>query len=259
MRLIHLILFSSLIFVGCSDYSRIVKSDDYDQKYELANSLFDKGSFLKAINLYEQVYQRNPKTIQGEVSYYRLGIANYNLGDYLMASYYFASFSEKFPQSENCEESSYRNLLCQLRETPEYSLDQTQTNVTLNEIQIFIYKFPKSSKLDSCNLMMDQLRSRLELKDFEAVRLYDKTENFTSAVTTSETFIKDFPMSKYREEAFEILIRNSFLLAINSIEEKKKDRIAKTIERYNTFVIEFPNSDFNQSLNDKVEKLKRIL
>jgi outer membrane protein assembly factor BamD len=259
MKQLVLIIILSLTLFSCSEYSRVVKSDDYDHKYQLANSFFEKGSYLKAINLFEQVYQRNPKNIQGEVSYYRLGIANYNLGDYLMASYYFSSFSEKFPNSQKSEETSYRNLLCLIKETPDYSLDQTQTNVTLNEIQIFIYKYPQSSKLDSCNLMMDQLRTRLETKDFEAVKLYDKTESYNSAVTTAETFIKDFPLSKFKEKAFEILIRNSYWLALNSVEEKKMDRIVKTIERYNTFVIEFPNSDFKNNLSSKVEKLKGIL
>jgi len=107
--------------------------------------------------------------------------------------------------------------------------------------------------------MMDLLRGRLELKDFESVKLYDKTENYISAVTTAETFIKDFPTSKFREKTFEILIRNSFLLAINSVEEKKKERIAKTIERYNTFVNEFPSSEFNSQLSEKIAKLKETL
>jgi outer membrane protein assembly factor BamD len=259
MRLVVVYSFLFLFLTSCSEYARVVKSDDYERKYQLANELFADENYIKAINLFEQVYQRNPKNIQGEVSYYRLGIANYNLGDYLMASYYFSSFVEKFPESEKCEETSFRNLLCLIKETPQYSLDQTETNVALNEIQIFIYKFPRSSKIDSCNLLMDNLRNRLEMKDFESVKLYDKTENFLSAVTTAETFIKDFPTSKFREKTFEILIRNSFLLSINSVEEKKKDRIAKTIERYNNFVIEFPNSEFNSQLSEKITKLKEIL
>jgi outer membrane protein assembly factor BamD len=177
----------------------------------------------------------------------------------LMASYYYSSFPEKFPESQFCEVASFKNLICLIKDTPKYSLDQTETNAALNEIQIFIYKFPKSNKIDSCNLMMDQLRARLELKDFEAVKLYDNTENYISAVTTSETFIKDFPTSKFKEKIYEILIRNSFLLAINSVEEKKTDRIAKTIERYNNFVSEFPSSEFNFQLSEKIAKLKGIL
>jgi outer membrane protein assembly factor BamD len=252
-------IFSLYLLTACSEYTRVVKSDDYERKYQLANELFANKSYVKAVNLYEQVYQRNPKNIQGETSYFNLAESNFNLGDFLMASYYYSTFPEKFPDSKKCEDASFKNLICLIKDTPKYSLDQAETNVSLNEIQIFIYKFPKSLKIDSCNIMMDQLRARLELKDFEAVKLYDKTESYLSAVTTAETFIKDFPSSKYKEKTCEILIRNSFLLAINSVEEKKSERIAKTIERYNNFVIEFPSSEFNQQLSEKITKLKEIL
>ena len=247
------------ILTACSEYSRVIKSDDYERKYMLADELFRDKSYLKAINLYEQVYQRNPKNSQGEIAYFNLAEANFNLGDYLMASYYYSTFPEKFPESSKCEDAAFRNLICLIKDTPKYSLDQSETNIALNEIQLFIYKYPRSIKIDSCNYMMDQLRSRLEFKDFESVKLYDKTENYVSAVTTAETFIKDYPTSKFKEKTYEILIRNSFLLAINSVEEKKIDRIAKNIERYNNFVNEFPSSELNFQLSEKIAKLKKIL
>ncbi len=259
MRALFNFLFITFILSACSEYARVVKSDDYERKYILANEFFADRSFVKAINLYEQVYQRNPKNSQGEKAYFNLAESNFNLGDYLMASYYYASFSEKFPESIKCEEAAFKNLICLIKDTPKYSLDQSETNIALNEIQLFIYKFPRSIKMDSCNAMMDQLRGRLELKDFESVKLYDKTENYISAVTTAETFIKDYPTSKFKEKTYEILIRNSYLLAVNSVEEKKIDRIAKTIERYNNFVIEFPSSELNFQLSEKIAKLKKII
>ena len=42
--------------------------------------------------------QRNPKNIQGETSYFNLAESNFNLGDFLMASYYYSTFPEKFPE-----------------------------------------------------------------------------------------------------------------------------------------------------------------
>ena len=259
MRQFLFIIFSFAFFTSCSEYARVIKSDDYERKYQLANELFEDKYYVKAINLFEQVYQRNPKNIQGEKSYFNLAESNFNLGDFLMASYYYSTFPEKFPNSEKTEDAAFKNLICLIKDTPKYSLDQTETNNALNEIQLFIYGYPRSAKIDSCNVMMDLLRGRLELKDFESVKLYDKTENYISAVTTAETFIKDFPTSKFREKTFEILIRNSFLLAINSVEEKKKERIAKTIERYNTFVNEFPSSQYNFQLSEKIAKLKETL
>jgi len=78
MRLGTYIAFVLVVLTSCSEYARVVKSDDYERKYQLANEMFADQNYIKAINLFEQVYQRNPKNIQGEVSYYRLGLANFS-------------------------------------------------------------------------------------------------------------------------------------------------------------------------------------
>jgi outer membrane protein assembly factor BamD len=104
---------------------------------------------------------------------------------------------------------------------------------------------------------MDQLRLKIETKDFEAVRLYAKTQNYRAAVVSAESFLENYPLTKFKEEARYILVKNSYFLAINSVENKKMERIDQTIERYRTFVSEFPNSKFKNELtqmNDRMNK-----
>ncbi len=254
----YFFVFLLFIFQGCSEYSLVVKSDDYSKKFEVANKLYDKENYIKASTLYEQVYQRNPKSGEGELSYYRLGVSYFKMEDYYMAAYYLASFSDKYPNSSKCEETSFLNAICAVKNAPKTSLDQSDTQVALNELQLFIYKYPNSPKLDTCNQIMDNLRLKLENKDFETVKLYDKTQNFKSAVVVAETFLKDFPQSKTREKVWEILLRNSYLLAFNSIEDKKKERIDKTIERYSKFVLEFPQSIYKNELDSYIDRLKMV-
>ena len=98
---------------------------------------------------------------------------------------------------------------------------------------------------------MDQLRFKLQYKDFESLKVYDRTENYKAAIVTSETFLKENSLSIYREKVWEILINNSYQLAKHSVEDKKKERIDKTMERYSKFVLEFPNSE-------RVEELKNL-
>lgn len=246
------------VLQSCSEYAIVVKADDYKRKFEVANKLYDKESYVKASTLYEQVYQRTPKTGEGELSYYRLGLSYFKIEDYYTAAYYLASFSDKYPNSIKCEETSFLNAICAVKNSPKTSLDQQETQVALNELQLFIYKFPNTNKLDTCNQIMDKLRMKLDSKDFESLQLYDKTQNFKSAVVVAETYLKDFPKSIYREQAWEILLRNSYLLAINSIEEKKKERIEQTNERYSKFALEYPQSVWLKPLGENLEKLKEI-
>ena len=244
-----------LAFTSCSEYARVVKNDNYKRKYELGVRLYDQDNYIKSVALLEQVYQRMPKSVEGEDSYYRLGIAHYKLGDYYTAQYYLASFGDKYPNSPKREETSFLYALCAVNNSPKSSLDQAETETALNELQLFIYKFPQSLKIDTCNVLMDQLRLKLQFKDFEALKIYDKTENYKAAIVTAETFLKDYPGSKNREKAWVILLKNSYHLAKHSVEDKKKERIDKTMERYSKFVLEFPNSEHTDELKDLLGSL----
>lgn len=247
------------ILQACSGYNKVVRSDDFTRKFEMANSLYEQKQFGRSVPLYEQVYQRMPKTGEGEVSYYRIGKAYFEEENYIMASYYLTTFSERYPTSEKCEETAFLATICAVRNSPNYTLDQNETELALNDLQMFINQYPYSDKIDTCNIIMDNLRFKLEKKQFEAVKLYSKMENYKSASVSAETFLIDFPQTRFKEEAHYILVKNSYLLAVNSVESKKMERYEKTIERYRNFVAEFPTTSYKREVDDLNEKLNREL
>ncbi len=258
-QLFFFILLAVGLLQGCSNYNSVVRSDDFDRKFELANELYDRKQYARCISLYEQVYQRMPKTGQGEIAYYRIGKSYFALEDYLMGGYYFSSMPEKFPMSNKNEETMFLGALCAVKNSPDYTLDQNDTELALNDLQMFINRYPGSVLIDTCNMIMDQLRFKLEKKEFESVKLYAKMDNFKSAVTTAETFLAKFPKSTFREETYFILVKNSYLLTVNSVETKKLERIEKSIERYLTFVTEFPNTSYRKEIDSYQEKLNEDL
>ena len=275
--------FIVLTATSCSDYNEIVKSDDYDKKIAAANDYFERGSVLKvknpgtkkekqkinssiilrSINLYEQIYQRMPKTDEGEVAYFRLGKAYYIAEDYYMAGYYLGQFPQRFPYSIKAEESLFLSAMCSVNNSPEASLDQTETELAINGLQQFVDRYPTSNFVDSCNGIMDKLRFKVEFKEYNTIKLYAKTERFAAAVSSANTFIEDYPMSEYKEEVYFVLVKNSYFLAKNSVEDKKVGRIEDTIERYNTFVSLFPSSErvnalmnYDRLMKSELSKIK---
>lgn len=247
----------ALAFFACSDYNKVLKSDDYDRKFELANQYYEnpaKSAQGKAIGLYEQVYQRFARSGKGELAYYRIGKAYYNTEDYYMGGYYLGNFPKRFPASVKCEEALFLSAMCAVNNSPEDILDQTETEVALNNLQQFIDRYPESKLVDSCNNIIDRLNFKLETKEFKSIELYDHTENYRSAVTTALDFIKNNPLSTYREKVHFYLVRNSFYLAKNSVESKKEDRINKTIERYQQFLKKFPDSKDLKELTTLAKK-----
>lgn len=274
---------SSLLLGACSEYNQVVKSDDYPAKLKMANDYFEKGItpktksdgaikykrngepkmntnyLLHSITLYEQIYQRMPKTGEGEAAYFRIGKAYYFAKDYYMAGYYLGSFTQRYPYSVKAQEALFLSAMCSVNTSPEYSLDQNETELAINNLQQFINRYPESNLVDSCNNIMDRLRLKLETKDYEAVRLYAKTENFRAAVASAESFNEKHPRSKYREEVTFILVKNSFLLSKNSIDTKKKERIEQTIERCHNFVAEFPSSGYREEVVEIQSEMEKEL
>lgn len=250
---------------GCSSYNNAIRSDDFEQKFNLANELYDKKQYERCIALYEQVYQRMPKTGQGELAYYRIGKSYFAVEDYYMGGYYLNSFAEKFPMSSKVEETMFLGALCAVRNSPTWSLDQNETEMALNDLQMFINRYPTSTLVDTCNTIMDQLRFKLEKKDFEGVRLYAKMQNcptgecYKAAVASAEIFLNSYPKSVFREEAYYIVVKNSYFLAVNSVELKKMERIEKSIERYLNFAAEFPQTSYRKEIDSYYKRLNEEL
>lgn len=246
MKIFNVKIFSFILLaatvVACSGYNQLLKSSDNEKKKEGALTYYAKDDYIKAITLLEDVIPFYKLTSEGENLYFTYCMANYKMGDYYLSGYYFKRFIRQYPTSKNAEEALFLSSLCSVHNSPEYSLDQTETYNALDQLQIFIDEYPNSTRIDTCNQIMDKLRAKLELKQFEYAKLYYNTERYKSAaVALQETLVK-FPESVYKEDIYYLLVKSNYELAINSIESKKLERLDDTIESYRIFVAEFPES-----------------
>lgn len=235
--------FVALLVISCSEYNKVLKSNDNERKKEYALKYYEEEEYLKAVVLLEDIVPYYKLTPSGEKLYFLYCMSNYKMGDYYLAGYYFKRFIRQYPTSKNAEEATFLSALCAVHNSPNYKLDQTETLNALDELQIFIDLHPNSSRIDTCNQIMDRLRGKLELKQFENSKLYYRTEDYKAAVTAFQGLLEKYPESKYKEEVLFLLLKSKHLLAINSIESKKMDRLNDTIKSYSTFVAAFPESD----------------
>ena len=236
------ILFIVSILSSCTEYNKLVKSNDNEAKKNAAFAYFEEEEYIKAITLFEDVIPFYKLTAEGEKIYFTYCLANYRIGDYYLSGYYFKRFIRQYPTSKYAEQALFLSSLCSVHNSPDFSLDQTETYNALDQLQIFIDEYPNSSRIDTCNQIMDNLRGKLELKEFEHAKLYYQTEFYKSAVVALEQTLTKYPESKYKEEIYYLLVKSNFELAINSVESKKMERLNNTIKSYRTFVAAFPES-----------------
>lgn len=238
--------------LSCSDYGQVVKGDNYEDKLLKAEALYAKESYPRAITLYEQVYQRYPRTEDGQLSYYKMGMSYYKMRDFIMAGYYLNNFVSRFPYSAKAEECLFLSAMCSVKLSPDASLDQEDTQIAINDLQTFIDRYPESNLVDSCNAIMDNLRFKLETKEYNSVMLYHNMENYKAAKTSATLFMENFPQSSYNEELAYIRVYNAFTLATKSIFTKKKERFEEVIKYCDLFTAKYETSSFGK----KVRKIK---
>lgn len=257
-------IFSVLLLASCSKYSRILKSTDLDLKYESAMKYYQKEDYFRALQLFEELITLYRGTARGEEVYYSYAKCHYYTDDFVSAAYHFENFVKTYPNSAYAEEASFLNAYCYYLDSPISSLDQTNSLEALNQFQLFINRFPESKKVDTCNILMDELRYKQEQKAFNNAMLFFKMEEYKAATTSLGNMIKMFPGTRYREICLFNMLKSSYFYARQSIEEKKADRYRAAIENYYVFIDAYPKSALKSGADeiyadcrDELEKLSK--
>ncbi len=232
-----------LIFGACSPYQRLLQSDDYELKYERAIEFYEEEEYGRAITLLSDVMPAYRGTAEAQRINYYFAKAHFRNGEYALASHYFKSFVEAYPNSEHTEEFLFLSGYCQYLESPRYSLDQTSTRQAIRELQTFINRYPESDRVSDANELIDELRYKLEKKHFEIGKLYYNISDYQASASTFETYINDFPDSQYREEAMFLTVKAYFEFAYNSIPLRQEERYKKVVDAYQAFESRYPESD----------------
>lgn len=251
--ILHIILFISFLggVTSCSKYEKLLKSTDYEKKFEAAVKYYEDKNFSKAYPLLEEMLGLYRGTEKAEKVYYYYAYCNYYMGDYVFAAYHFKNFYKTYPLSKYAEECLYMNAYCYYLESSDPTLDQTNTIAAINELQLFIDRFPESTKrVADANELIDKLRYKLEYKAYLNAKTYFKTMHYKAAYVSIQNVLKDYPGSKFTEELLFLSLKSHYLYATNSIEKKKEERLRATVEAYYAFIDKFPNSQYNKDAQD---------
>lgn len=235
-------LLAVLLLASCSEFSKAVKSTDVQYKYRMAVQYMEKPDYDRAMPLLEELLSlTRGDTLYEPVSYY-YAKGYFGMKDYIMASYYLGNFAKTFPGSAKAEECTFLAAYCHYKESPEYELDQRDTRTAIEKLELFMVRYPESTLRDSSIALVDQLRRKLERKDYAGCQQYLRTRHYAAASEAFHRFLRTWPNSAYREEALFSIFLADQQLALNSVESKKAERTEASIRSFNTFAAAFPES-----------------
>ncbi len=248
-----------LLFTSCSNFNKILKSTDNELKYQAALRYYADKKYYQAMQLLDElivVYRATPK---GEEVYYYYAKSYYGTGDYLNAAYHLSNFAKTYPNSRYAEECLFLNAYCYYLDSPIYSLDQKSTLDAIQQFQLFINKYPQSSRIEECNKLIDELRLKLENKAYQNAKLFYRTEDYRAAAIAFKNVIRDFPASNYVEECLFMALKSTYYFARNSIPAKRKERYNDAIEHYFNLVEKYPNGKYQKEADRIFEEVKKQL
>lgn len=258
-RLLYVLPLILLFMASCSNYDKLLKSDDFDEKNRMAKEYYNEGAYAKALPLLDQLLTVNLGTPQEEELRYYIAYCYYGQSQFLVSSALFKNFFSAFPKSYRAEECLYMSAFSLYKASPRFELDQTTTYKALDEFQYFADTFKSSERVKEANGLMDELRAKLERKMYEGGNLYFKTENYLAAATNYENLLREFPETDKAEEVSLQIIRAYFNYAGLSVVCKKPERYDMAIRSYNSFIEKYPQSEFAdqaKGLHDRSISLK---
>ena len=254
-----IVLLTITLAAGCkSQYEALLSSNDIEAKYEAAFDYFNKGKYSKAGSLFESLSVLTNGTSKDDTVQYYWGLSNYKFKDYYTAETNFDKFIENYPRSPFTSEARFLRVDCLYRQTLRYELDQSPTYKALNAIAEYLNEFPRTPHLDDCADMISDLNDRLDLKAFEAAKLYYKMEDYKASGVAFKNILKDDAENIYREDILYYAAMSSYKYANLSVAEKQQERFLVFIDDYYNFIGEFPDSAYRQELDRLFRKVKNI-
>ena len=238
-----------------TSFNQVYKTTDYDYKYEAAKEYYVAGQYSKCYQILEDFVMMLKGTEKGEESLFMLAMSYYQLRDYETAVLYFDRYYKTYAKGVYAETAKFYSGKASYMQSPDTRLDQSPTITAINSLTDFIEIYPYSEHTKEAFEMIDELRDRLALKEYQSSKLYydlgsysgncyNGGSNYQACIITAEIALKTYPSTTLREEFYIMILRARYHLAVKSVAEKQEERYRETIEEYYGFRNEFPDSKY---------------
>ncbi len=251
-------IFAIAVISACtSQQDKAMKSADKTFILKTANENFAKKKWKNALALYDRLPNLVAGTDDAPNVVFNSAYANYYDKNYKLAGHQFKNFAVSFPQDNRKEEASYMSALCYYNGSMDYNLDQTSTELAINELQDFLTNYPNSERSKNINTLIEELSYKLEFKAYENAKQYYKMADYKSTSTAFENVLEDFPSTKLRPKIYDYMMKSRYFLAQNSVYDLKDERIESALAFTRQVEKELPNTEYSKTALDLREKLEK--
>ena len=245
-KLTYCALFATVIlFSACNrEYRNIMRSHDTMLRYEFGMRMFEEGNYNRALRVLEDIrpFMRGRAEF-GDLTF-TMAQAYFRSRDYFTAALAYQNYARLFPTSERAEEAFFMAAYSMMMDVPYYKLDQTNAHNAIRQFQLFINYYSDSPRVQEANEHIDMLRLQLARKDFAIATHYYRRSLYLAASIAFRNVMRNFPETRFREEAHYMMVKSLFYYAHHSIRPRQFERFTNTLEAHQHFERTFPESSF---------------
>jgi len=261
----------ALLLSGCAgEFNKVLKSQDFDYRYEYAKQCFAEGKFNNTVTLLEGMITSLKGGDNAQESLYMLAMAQYMTRDFESASQTFRKYGSSYPKGIYAEKAAFYVGESLYESAPEPRLDQTPTIGAINAYQRFLDMFPESDFRPEAQRKLYELQDKLIMKEYLSAKLYfnlggyfgninaNNESNYSACIITAQNALKTYPFTHLREDFSLLIMKSKFQLAENSSEEKRLERYRDAEDECYGFLNEFPDSEEKSTAERYIAKCKKI-
>lgn len=244
-----------MLFSACGGSGRTA-SETPEAAYQTALALFERGSYERAIEQLQRVFEFGRVHEWADDAQYTLARAYYEDRQFLLAANEFDRFIGLYPRDERIEDAAYYRAMSYYNQSPSFNLDQTDTDRAVEYLRLFISTYPLSERSPDVGLKIDELQKKLVRKLLAKAMLYERGEMFEAAALTYERVMQKYPSSAEVDVSLLGAMRSWVAYADASVPARKRERLGHAVEAYNRLVQLFPESPVIKDAESIYERIQ---
>lgn len=259
IRTVTILFLVLLTLTSCRSEELIRAGDSLEVAYEKAMNQFEMENYDEAARAFETVVSIGRGTDIGQNAQFYIAESYFAQRRYLLASSEYSRYVQFHPNSERRQSAEFNEALSYYHLSPRYRLDQGYTNTAIERFRLFNARYPDSEFREEAAGYIEELRSKLARRDYNAAEFYMRISNYNSAAIYFGLVIDNYPETSWAELALVRQIEANVIYAENSVEQRQEERFRSALESYNRYLQLFPRGDNRSRAEDLYDRANRGL
>lgn len=238
---LYVTLLFSVLLSACAGSGR-VRYDTPQEAFDKGLAEYEDGDYETATEYLQGVFDFG-RTHQWAADAQLLLARTYRQNEeFLLAANEYTRFMQIYRSDPRVAEAEYELAMTYYDRSPNYRLDQTDTERAIVQFQLFIERYGSSPLVNEAQSRITELRSKLARKQIHTAQLYERREYYNAAAVSYEAAFDRFYDTEYADDALLGAMSAYYEYAVLSIRARQKERLEKAEENYERLIQIFPDS-----------------